>query len=116
MPSFENTYQIRTAVRGILSTAPDKATVKHQIQALPGPMLSQLPKGGGDPGKMRFGILGEIVVHFYEDGSRSAAFTIATEHDDPNPELVSALWTPEKSSNLGLGDEDGGEFDYDDRD
>ncbi|MFA5946874.1 MAG: hypothetical protein WC813_02515 [Patescibacteria group bacterium] len=96
MSTFENPDQLRIAIRGILKEAPDINTAKRWIRALSGPPLGQLPEGAPASHGLQFDIPGEIIVRFNEDGSRDASCTIATQHDDPDPQYLSVHWAPEQ--------------------
>lgn len=101
MSGFDNFDQLKDTVRGILGEAPDMRTAKRWIRALPGPstvcggiggmVTDDLPIASRG---IHFDIPGEITVRFNEDGSREATFTALTQHDDPDPKLISVHWAP----------------------
>ncbi len=92
MSVFADVESLKQAVRGILKSAPDAGVAKRWMRALPGPPLSPLPEGAPIPRGMYFNILGDITVRFNDDGTREATFLIATQPDDPNPQLISEHW------------------------
>ncbi|MFA6132133.1 MAG: hypothetical protein WC702_03700 [Patescibacteria group bacterium] len=94
MSIFKDLDQLKNAIRGLLKTAPDVNTAKRWIRALPGSQLGSQPEIvlTHTPPCMHFDILGGITVCFNDDGSRDATLTIATQHDDPNPQIVSVRW------------------------
>lgn len=98
MPDFESIDQIKNAARGALSRAPDIATAKRRIRALPGPMRGPIPEGAPSPRGMYFDISRDVLVRFNPDGSRDAIFVIATQPDDPNTETVNIHWMPEQET------------------
>ncbi len=98
---FDDIDQLKDAVHGILRDAPDVSTAKRWIRALPGPSTVRGGVGGVvtddfpiDSRGIHFDIPGDIIVRFNDDGTREAMFTIATQHDDPDPQLISVHWAP----------------------
>ena len=101
MSIYKDVGQIQAAVLNVLMASNTVALAKRRIRLMPGP--STVRGGGGGlvanetfyaPRGMHFDIVSDIVVAFDPDGTRTARFEIAVEHDDPNPQDISVRHVP----------------------
>lgn len=87
MPEFSSIDAIKTAVRGVLGIVHSVEQAKRYISMLP-------------PAIRGSHVVSDIFVRFNDDGTRTATFTIAQGHDDPDPKTVEVFWRPESNEEL----------------